>query len=76
MGALNSDHHTLCLTIYYQYNQLIVGILAVSQVSHCLRNSVRFASPTGRPSSLSWLRILTLLPHLECVVTEYIVDCA
>jgi hypothetical protein len=59
---MNSNHHTLCRTIYSQYDQLIVDILAASQVSHCLRNSVRFALPTGRPISLSWLRILTFLP--------------
>jgi hypothetical protein len=60
--GMNSDHHTLCRTIYFQYDQLIVDILAASQVSHCLRNSVWFASPTERPISLSWLRILTFLP--------------
>jgi hypothetical protein len=59
---MNSDHHTLCQTIYSQYDQLIVDILAATQVSHCLRDSVWFASPTGRLISLSWLRILTFLP--------------
>jgi hypothetical protein len=47
-GGMNSDHHTLCLTIYSQYNQPKFDVLAASQVGHCLRNSVRFASPTGR----------------------------
>jgi hypothetical protein len=25
---MNRDHHTLCLTIYFQYNQLIVGSIS------------------------------------------------
>jgi hypothetical protein len=45
-----------------------VDILAASQVGHCLRNSARFASPMGRPISLSWLRILTFLP--SCLDVE------
>jgi hypothetical protein len=60
-GGTNSDRHTLRRTIYSQYNQ--PRLVYWQQVSHCLRNSVRFVSPSGRPSSLSWLRILTFLRH-------------
>jgi hypothetical protein len=52
---MNSDRHSLCLTIYSQYNQLIVGILVGSKVSHCLKkqHSVHITDVKAKLSQLA-----------------------
>jgi hypothetical protein len=51
-GGMNSNRHTLRLTIYSQYNQPELIILGASQVGQCLRNRRSVRITDGKATSL------------------------